>query len=36
MSIKWLGGIIITLLLINITLTVGAIYFITNYILTMK
>ena len=36
MSIKWIGGILITLQLINISLTVGGIYFITNYILTMK
>ncbi len=34
MTIKWFGAILITLQLVNITLTAGAIYFMANYLIT--
>ncbi len=35
-SIKWLGGILITIGLLNLTATFGGIYFIVNYVLAHK
>lgn len=35
-DIKWLGGIIITLLILNLTITVVLMYFVTNYLISNK